>query len=137
MMNLLKIVMLGSLLTVANLALGESKQEQAYYAPAKVQKPESYEQIISTKLGSGFSNVTLAIMEVPKNVINTSNEVNLALGVTGGLFKGFLHMGGRSLAGVLDLLTFPIPTVPITAPPYPWQDYTHDTRYNPLFKFKN
>ncbi len=137
-MNSFKIIVLGALLAVMNPAVSDSMPGQTYYPPVKSQPaPESYGQTISTKLGSGFSNVTLAIVEVPKNIINTTNEVNLALGVTGGVFKGFLHTAGRTMAGLVDVLTFPIPTVPITNPPFPWQDFTRETKYNPLFKFKN
>ena len=35
---------------------------------------------------------------------------------------------------MLDLITFPLPTKPITDPIYPWQDYfDRDTTYGPIF----
>lgn len=140
MLNLHKIVMFAALLAFINPAIGDTMAGQGYAptpSPAFVQKPESYGSTISTKLGSGFSNIALCFLELPKNIINTTNDTNLAFGVTGGALKGLLHTIGRAMAGTVDTLTFPIPTVPITAPPFAWQDYKTETRYNPLFKFKD
>jgi putative exosortase-associated protein (TIGR04073 family) len=136
MLNSHKIYLLAALLAIVNPAVGDSMTGQGY-PPGRVQKPESYGTIISTKLGSGFSNIGLCFVELPKNVINTTNDTNLALGLTGGVLKGVLHMVGRAMAGTVDTLTFPIPTVPITNPPFVWQDYQMETRYNPMFKFPN
>jgi len=136
MLNLPKIYLLAALLAVVNPSMGDSMTGQGY-PPAVVQQPESYETAISTKLGSGFSKIALCFFLLPKNIINTTNDTNLAFGVTGGVLKGVLHMVGRAMAGTVDTLTFPIPTVPLTAPPFAWQDYKTETRYNPLFKFKN
>ena len=138
MLNFHKIYLFAALLAIINPALGDSMTDDAYYyPPARAQKPESYGTIISTKLGSGFSNIGLCFVELPKNIINTTNDTNLAFGLTGGLLKGVLHMVGRAMAGTVDTLTFPIPTVPITNPPFVWQGYQTETRYNPLFKFQN
>jgi putative exosortase-associated protein (TIGR04073 family) len=104
---------------------------------ATSKKPESYGAAIGNKLGTGFSNLVLSPLEIPKNVINTTNDVNLALGSTAGVIKGFLHMAGRFLAGTVDVVTFPLPTEPITTPQYVWDDYKIETRYNGLFKIKN
>jgi putative exosortase-associated protein (TIGR04073 family) len=73
------------------------------------------------------------IAEMPKNMINTSNEVNVLLGVTGGVLKGTLHTMGRLLAGATDFLTFPVPSQPITHPAFVWQDFRADTTYGPFF----
>lgn len=108
----------------------------AYNPPPAAQQPADYGTVIGNKLKSGMFNLTLSPLEIPKNVINTTNETNLALGATGGVLKGLLHMAGRFMAGAVDTLTFPIPSEPITNPPYPWQNYKTDTTYNPLFKMK-
>jgi putative exosortase-associated protein (TIGR04073 family) len=136
MLNAYKICLLAALLAMVNPVVADPMTGQAL-PPAHIQKPESYGAVISNKLGSGFSNIGLCFAELPKNVINTTNDANLALGLTGGVLKGVLHMVGRAMAGTVDVLTFPIPTVPITNPPFVWQDFKTGTRYNPLFKFQN
>ena len=92
-----------------------------------------YGEAIRYKLGSGFSNMLLGMGEVPKNVINTANETNALFGISGGLIKGVLHTLGRTLAGTLDVLTFPAPTKPITNPAYVWQNWKTETTYGPYF----
>ena len=135
-MNQLKFFLLAALLTVTHLATSGAMPDP-YYPPAAVKKNQTYGSDISTKLGLGFSNLVLGFFEIPKNIINTTNEANLALGVTGGVAKGVLHTAGRMLAGTLDILTFPIPTEPLTKPAFPWENYKTETTYNPLFKMKN
>lgn len=93
----------------------------------------SYGDMVRTKLASGLSNMAFGIAEMPKNIINTSNEVNVMMGVTGGVVKGTLHTMGRMLAGMADVLTFPVPSQPITHPYYVWQQFNSDTRYGPFF----
>jgi putative exosortase-associated protein (TIGR04073 family) len=90
------------------------------------------------KAASGFANMGLGWIEIPKNVINTSNEWNNVLfGMTGGLVKGTLHMLGRTVSGVVDLVTFPLPTQPIAQPPFVWQNFTMETQYGPIFKLQS
>lgn len=104
------------------------------YAPSK---PEpTYGEAVAEKLGSAAANLVLSPLEIPKNIINTTNDAGLALGLTGGVAKGFLHMAGRFLSGTVDLVSFPLPTEPLTNPRYVWQGYAVETRYNPLFKLK-
>lgn len=98
--------------------------------------PESYGTIIGKKVGSGFSNIGLGFMEIPKNIINTSNQYNLAMGVTLGAIKGVIHMCGRAMSGTLDLLTFPLPSEPLTTPQFVWEKFDTETRYNAMFKVK-
>ena len=93
----------------------------------------TYGDMVRTKLASGLTNMTFGIAEMPKNIINTSNEVNALFGVTGGVLKGTLHTMGRLLAGGLDFITFPIPSKPITHPTFVWQQFNVDTTYGPYF----
>jgi len=95
---------------------------------------DDYGTAVGQKLGSGLSNLTLGWLELPKNVVNTSNETNLAVGVTGGVLKGVLHPLGRTLAGTVDVLSAPFPTKPIVTPPFVWQNFNTETQYNPIFK---
>ncbi len=117
-------------------AYGNPSMTPQGYGTAASKRPESYGGAITTKLGTGLSNLVLSPLEIPKNIINTTNEANLALGSTGGVAKGFLHMAGRFMAGIVDVMTFPLPTEPLTTPQFVWDNYGLETRYNPLFKMK-
>lgn len=127
------------------MSLGSSALAQDYYgnpaggmAPAasavKALPPQSYGEGVGLKVGSGLANMTLGWIEVPKNIINTSNQVNLVLGFTGGLAKGVLHMLGRTIGGTVDLLTAPFPFAPIVQPPFVWENFEVETGYGPSFK---
>ncbi|MCK4493500.1 MAG: exosortase system-associated protein, TIGR04073 family [Methylococcales bacterium] len=98
-------------------------------------RERSYGQIVARKAANGFTNIGTAILEVPKNIINTTNESNLLFGLTGGTIKGLLHMIGRLGAGITDATTMLFPTQPILEPAYPWQDFDKETQYNPIFRY--
>jgi len=98
---------------------------------------QDYGTEVGMKLGSSLSNIALGWLEVPKTVLATTNQVNLALGLSGGVVKGILHTMGRTLTGVIDLLTFPLPTRPIADPQFVWQDFDVETHYNPAFQLKD
>jgi putative exosortase-associated protein (TIGR04073 family) len=90
---------------------------------------------IGDKALRGFTNIPTSVLEMPKNIINTTNNsTNVFYGIFGGFLKGILHTTARVSAGLLDLLTFPLQTKPITDPIYPWQEYfERDTTYGPIF----
>ncbi|MDF9391265.1 MULTISPECIES: exosortase system-associated protein, TIGR04073 family [Methylococcus] len=94
---------------------------------------DDYGATTTLKLGSGLSNLTLGWLEIPKSMINTSNQTNVLFGISGGLFKGLLHTVGRTLTGAVDFLTFPVPTQPITHPEFVWQKFSDETSYGPAF----
>jgi putative exosortase-associated protein (TIGR04073 family) len=95
---------------------------------------DSYGDAVRLKLGSGFSNILLGLLEVPKNIISTSNQANVLLGITGGTVKGTAHALGRTLAGIVDVFSFPVPTKPITNPPFVWENWYTETTYGPFFQ---
>ncbi|MCK5897883.1 MAG: exosortase system-associated protein, TIGR04073 family [Methylococcales bacterium] len=98
-------------------------------------RERSYSQIVGRKAANGFTNIGTAILEVPKNIINTTNESNLLFGLTGGTIKGLLHMMGRMGAGITDATTMLFPTQPILEPTYPWEDFDKETQYKPIFRY--
>lgn len=106
-------------------------------APSGALAEESYGEIIGLKLTSGFSNLLLGIVEVPKNIINTTNQTNVLFGITGGVMKGTIHALGRSIAGIVDIVSFPVPTKPITKPGYVWENFYTDTQYGPFMRVDN
>lgn len=94
----------------------------------------SYGSKIGNKALNGFANLATSTLELPKNIINTSNKSNFIYGITGGLFKGVINIIGRTAVGVTDLITIPIPTKPIAQPLYIWNDFDVDTSYGPVFR---
>jgi putative exosortase-associated protein (TIGR04073 family) len=70
------------------------------------------------------------IAEIPKNIIIASHNEGPAYAATAGVMTGFLHMLGRTLCGVTDLVTFMIPTKPIVRPNYVWQSFNKETTYS-------
>jgi putative exosortase-associated protein (TIGR04073 family) len=94
---------------------------------------EDYGTTTTLKLGSGLSNLAMGWLEIPKNMINTSNQTNVLFGISGGLLKGLLHTAGRTLTGAADFLTFPVPTQPIAHPEFVWQKFSEETTYGPAF----
>jgi putative exosortase-associated protein (TIGR04073 family) len=93
----------------------------------------SYGDIVGRKAATGFANIAVSVLEIPKNIINTSNESNILFGVTGGALKGFIHMFGRLAVGIVDTTTMFFPTKSIVEPAYPWENFYTETDYKPMF----
>ena len=98
------------------------------------EQQRSYGSKIGNKALNGFANLTTSTLEIPKNIINATNQSNIFYGLTGGLFKGVLNTVGRMAVGITDLITFPLPTKPIARPVYIWDDFDVDTTYGDLFR---
>ncbi|MGZ5052094.1 MAG: exosortase system-associated protein, TIGR04073 family [Methylobacter sp.] len=94
----------------------------------------SYGEKVGGKAANAFVNLVSAPLEIPKNMINTSNKSNVFYGIVGGLFKGVINTAGRLGVGVADLITIPLPTLPIAQPAYIWDDFDVDTSYGPAFR---
>ncbi|HUL11180.1 MAG TPA: exosortase system-associated protein, TIGR04073 family [Methylococcaceae bacterium] len=108
--------------------LGKSQSEAA---------SGDYGTEVGMKFGSALSNLALGWLEIPKTVLATTNQVNLGLGLSGGVVKGILHGIGRTLTGAVDMLTFPLPTQPIAEPQFVWQNFDEETHYNRAFQLKH
>lgn len=101
---------------------------------AEEAKQVPYGEKIGLKTLRGLSNVSLSILEVPKNIINISNESNIIFGASAGLLLGTVNTFGRIAVGALDLITFPLATKPIVQPIHPWQNYFEvETEYQDIF----
>jgi len=66
---------------------------------------ESYGKTIGLKAGSGFST-SFRIVGSPKNIIKTSNDYNLLLGVAGGTVKEPPRLGQNDVR-LVDVVTSP------------------------------
>lgn len=94
----------------------------------------SYQRNVMEKAGNGIANLMTGWLEMPKNVINTTNNSNILFGVLGGMVKGTVNMMGRMGVGLVDLVTCPIPTQPIVQPLLIWDDFDAETRYGAVFR---
>ena len=81
------------------------------------------------KFASGITNAATGFIELPKNIILTSQKEGPLYGITSGTATGLLHTVGRSLIGILDAATFILPTNSSLNPPLIWQDFSKETSY--------
>lgn len=131
------LLFLGLLAAYAPMTQAEM-QQQGYgnqtFAPVNSTQHRSYGGKVGNKALNAFANLTTSMLEIPKNIINTTNKSNIIYGAVGGLFKGLVNTAGRIGVGVADLLTLPLPTKPIAYPVYIWDDFDVDTTYGPVFR---
>lgn len=90
---------------------------------------ENYGVNIGEKLGRGLGNVVTGWLEIPKNIVNTTRDSNVGIGVSLGFVKGIGHTLGRTLVGAGELATFFIPTPEIIHPTYIFENFYRDTTY--------
>ncbi len=98
---------------------------------------ENYNERVKTKALSGLANIGASFLEIPKNVINISNDTNVVWGVVGGAPYGGLIMAGRIVSGIADLVTCFIPTTPITTPVYVWDDFDKNTTFGDALRLED
>lgn len=108
------------------------------YAPVAQTYTRTQNQDYGSKIGQkaldGFINIVTSPLEMPKNIINTTNNSNIFYGLAGGGFKGIFIFVGRLGVGIADLLTFPLPTEPIVHPTHVWDDFYVDTTFGNVMK---
>ncbi len=90
---------------------------------------KSYIEGFSDKVSQGFANMAFGFVEIPKNIINVSNDHNIFVGMTWGLLRGVGHTVGRTVVGAAEFVTSPIPTKEFAAPAYVWERFSEDSRY--------
>ena len=91
---------------------------------------QSYQNIMGEKFVSGIANVATGVVELPKNIVLTSQEKGIHYGMTIGLVSGVAHTVGRTVIGLMDVITFMIPTGPSSVQPqYVWNDFSRETTY--------
>lgn len=95
---------------------------------------QSYGTKVQQKAARAIGNLGTAWLEIPKNMINVTNQSNVFYGIIGGLFKGLVHTAGRLGVAVADLATIPLPTKPIAHPVYVWEDFDMDTTYGDTYR---
>lgn len=81
------------------------------------------------KFSRGFVNTLTGWVELPKNIVNTTRQKNIGMGLTVGLLKGVAHTVGRTVVGAVELVTFFIPNPEFVHPRYVWKPFEKDTTY--------
>lgn len=99
------------------------------FAFATPSMADDYGSDVGAKLGRGVVNTATGWVEIPKNIVNESNESNVAMGLTWGLVKGIFQTVGRTAVGVVELVTFFIPNEEIVHPTYAWDPMEQETTY--------
>jgi len=61
------------------------------------------------KLGRGVLNTALGVFEIPKQSVKRAIDTDTSYGYVSGLFVGIGYFVLRELAGVYEIVTFPIP----------------------------
>ena len=76
------------------------------------------------KVGRGMANLTLGVLALPGEIMETTQERGPFVGATWGFAKGVGMLVAHELVGVFEVLTCPFETPPgfkpILAPEYPW-----------------
>jgi putative exosortase-associated protein (TIGR04073 family) len=92
-------------------------------------RQKTYGAQVGEKAMNGVTNLGTAWMEIPKNVVNTTQETNIIYGIIGGLGMGIFNTVGRMSTGLIDLVSAPIPSDPLVNPVRPWNDFDKRTTY--------
>jgi len=90
---------------------------------------DGYGTQVANKFTRGLANTATGWIELPKNVVNTSHQSNVGVGITWGLVKGVLYTVGRTTVGAVELVTFFIPSDKVVSPNYVWKDFNQDTSF--------
>ena len=114
-----------------------SQRDDQLAALEKKITPQTYSARMGWKALDGFANINTAILEVPKSIIEVTNESNVFFGLVGGGFKGMLNAFGRFATGVSDLVTFPIVTRQTITPGHVWEDFDAETSYGEIMRLDN
>ena len=101
-----------------------------FFFTAQTAHAQSYQNIMGEKFVSGIANVATGVVELPKNIVLTSQEKGIPYGMTIGVVSGVAHTIGRTVVGLMDVITFMIPTGPSSVQPqYVWNSFSRETTY--------
>ena len=76
------------------------------------------------KLGRGLANTLFGVLEFPRTIAEVNKEHGPGTAATWGPIKGVARVIERELAGVAEVIWFPVPWpkdyAPIMEPEWPW-----------------
>lgn len=93
-------------------------------SPVQAEEPANLETRISQKFVRGVVNLSTGWMEIPRQVYEVGQSEGWVTGVLRGPFDGIGMFFARTVAGVVEVATFPIPLPtyqPILSPAYAWE----------------
>jgi putative exosortase-associated protein (TIGR04073 family) len=84
------------------------------------------------KLGRGAANLSLGVLALPAEIVDTTREHGPFMGATWGLVKGVGMTVATEVVGLWEILTcpfeFPPDWKPILNPEFPWQRFSAEHR---------
>ncbi|SNX60325.1 putative exosortase-associated protein, TIGR04073 family [Nitrosomonas ureae] len=92
----------------------------------------SYLSKAGLKFFSGLVNVATGWIELPKNINLTGQKDTPVSGLTAvtlGVLQGAWYTINRTGCGVVDIVTFMIPTNPLVDPVFVWNDFLRETEF--------
>ena len=90
----------------------------------------SYPARIGGKFGIGLINTVTGIVEIPKSMTVETEKEGIGMGMSMGFVKGMTNMLGRTLVGIVDVVSFPIPTKPMISPAVVFQDFSQESTFS-------
>lgn len=95
-----------------------------------------YRRQVGEKALIGAANIVSSPLELPKNIINLTNEPdsNIFYGIFGGIIRGSIDIAGRVTNGLADVVTAPLPTKRVVEPRLVWDDFDRYDTYGPVFR---
>jgi len=80
------------------------------------------------KFGRGVSNMTLGVLAIPGQIMDTTRDSGPFVGATWGFVKGVGYTVAHEVVGVFEFFTCPFETPPgykpILKPEFPWEYFT-------------
>jgi putative exosortase-associated protein (TIGR04073 family) len=118
MKHVMRTTLLATALALAATATpGMAAEEEGNYAT----------QVVG-KFGRGFANSTFGWAELFKNMVNEPHQKGWMYAPVG-FVKGVGHAVGRTVVGVAELVTFPIPTTSPIHTELFWESMSTETTY--------
>ncbi|MBI4355692.1 MAG: exosortase system-associated protein, TIGR04073 family [Candidatus Omnitrophica bacterium] len=96
-------------------------------------EPTRWEKIVH-KLGRGFANVFMSVVEIPREAYFVTQEEGAGIGLSWGIIRGAGVGCVRLLAGGYDLVTFPL-SVPYDYQPILQPEFATDAERTDLSSF--
>lgn len=95
--------------------------------PAQAEEPVPLGEQIAKKFVRGIVNLSTGWMELPRQVYEVGRTEGWVMGALRGPLDGIGMSFARTVAGVLEIATFPVPLPtykPILTPRYAWESDT-------------